>query len=80
MGGGHRGLAQASPRRLTLTLPTLAAAALVVIAALGRAKAEAMREAIEDAASALPVALVARSAARAIVLLDPEAARLLGPR
>ena len=68
------------PRRLTLTLPTLAAAALVVIAALGRAKAEAMREAIEDPASPLPVALVARSAARAVVLLDPEAARLLGPR
>src|SRR5258705_12411621 len=38
------------PRRLTLTMPVLAAAEHVVIAAMGEAKAEIMREAIEDKA------------------------------
>jgi 6-phosphogluconolactonase len=64
-------------RRLTLTLPALAAARLVIVAVLGRGKAEAVRAALEDAASALPLALVARQAAQAWFLLDPEAARNL---
>ena len=68
------------PRRLTLTLPVLAAAELVVVAALGRSKAEVVREALEDKRSALPLALVARQARRALFLLDPGAARLLRPR
>lgn len=66
------------PRRLTLTLPALRAADLVVVAALGDAKAGAMREALEDSASRLPVALAIRGARRAVVLLDPAAAVLLG--
>ena len=68
------------PRRLTLTLPVLAAAELVVVAALGSSKAEVVREALEDKESELPLALVARQARRALFLLDPEAAALIRPR
>ncbi len=65
------------PRRLTLTLPVLAAAELVVVAALGRGKAEVVREAVEESASALPVARVARRARRCVFLVDAEAASRL---
>ena len=68
------------PRRLTLTLPAVAAARLVVVAALGRGKAEVVREALEDPASRLPLALVARQASQAWFLLDPGAAALLRGR
>jgi 6-phosphogluconolactonase len=68
------------PRRLTLTLPVVTGADLVVVVALGGGKAEVIRAAIEDAESALPVALVARQAGRTTFLLDPEAARLLRGR
>ena len=69
------------PRRLTLTLPVVAGAELVVVVvALGRAKAEIIREAIEDPSSPLPVGMVARQARRATFLLDPEAASLLRGR
>jgi 6-phosphogluconolactonase len=68
------------PRRLTLTLPVVAGAALVVVVALGRAKAEIIREAVEDPSSALPVGMVARQARRATFLLDAEAASLLRGR
>ena len=61
-------------RRLTLTLPALAAARLLVVAAFGEAKARVMREALEDRASRLPVALALRGAQQALVLLDPAAA------
>lgn len=60
------------PRRITLTLPTLAAAELVIVIALGAAKAPVMREAL--AGGELPVARVLRDARRAVVMLDPEAA------
>jgi 6-phosphogluconolactonase len=63
------------PRRLTLTLPTLAAARLVVVAALGSEKAPPLREALEDPESMLPVALVTRRAPRVVYLLDPDAGR-----
>jgi 6-phosphogluconolactonase len=62
------------PARLSLTLPALAAARLLVVAAFGAAKAAVMRDALEDPASQLPVALALRRASRALVLLDPEAA------
>jgi 6-phosphogluconolactonase len=62
------------PRRLTLTLPTLAAADLVVVAAIGPSKAAAVRAALHDAQSTLPLALVARRARHALFLLDPAAA------
>jgi 6-phosphogluconolactonase len=68
------------PRRLTLTLPVVTGAALVAVAALGRSKAEIVRAAIEDERSPLPVARVARGAARTLFLLDAEAASLLRGR
>lgn len=61
------------PRRLTLTLPTLAAAELIVVAAFGKAKAEVVRAALHDPNSTLPLAHVLHRAHRALVLLDPEA-------
>jgi 6-phosphogluconolactonase len=65
------------PRRLTLTLPVLAAAELVVVAALGSGKAEIVRESIEDPSSALPLARVVRRARRCVFFVDPEAASRL---
>jgi 6-phosphogluconolactonase len=67
------------PRRLTLTLPALWAADVLVVAALGEGKAEAMRDALQDPGCALPVALALRGARRALVLLDPAAAGRLTP-
>lgn len=67
------------PCRLTLTLPVLAAAELVVVAALGREKAEVVRDALERPESALPLALVTRRARRAFFLVDGEAASRLSP-
>jgi 6-phosphogluconolactonase len=61
-------------RRLTLTLPALRAADLVVVAALGRAKAAAVRAALEDSQSSLPLAQVTRQAPRVLYLLDADAA------
>jgi 6-phosphogluconolactonase len=66
------------PRRLTLTLPVLRAAEMLAVVALGEAKAAVMREALEDPASELPVALALRGARAAAVFLDPPAAGLLG--
>lgn len=65
------------PRRLTLTLPVLWEAAVVVVAALGEAKAAVLREALEEPSSPLPVALAMRGARRTVVLLDPPSASLL---
>ena len=65
------------PRRLTLTLPMLAATRHVVVAALGEGKAEVIRESLEDATSALPLARLVRRAARVTVFLDPAAAARL---
>jgi 6-phosphogluconolactonase len=62
------------PRRLTLSLPSLAAAKVVCVAAFGESKAEALRAALEDKGSPLPVARVARDARQALFLLDPAAA------
>ena len=62
------------PARLTLTLPALAGAD-IVIAAFGEAKAVAIAEAIERPDSPLPVARAARAGRRAILLLDAGAAR-----
>jgi 6-phosphogluconolactonase len=64
------------PRRLTLTPAALAAARLLVVAAFGAGKAEAVRAALDDPRSPLPVARVTRAAAAALFLLDPEAAVL----
>jgi len=48
-----------------------------VIVALGEAKAEVVKAALEDAESELPVALVARRASQGLFLLDDAAASLL---
>ena len=61
-------------RRLTLTLPALEAAELVVVAAFGSGKAAAVRAALHDPESELPVALATRRARRVLFLLDPQAA------
>ena len=72
------GALQDSPKpplsRLTLTLPALAAATLIVVAAFGEAKAPVVRAALEDGNSSLPLALVLARARRALVLLDRSAA------
>jgi 6-phosphogluconolactonase len=62
------------PRRLTLTLPVLAASRAIWVGAFGKAKAPIIREAIEDPASQLPVALASRSGPPAVFFLDREAA------
>jgi len=64
------------PRRLSLTMPVLAAASLTVVAAFGTAKAVAARAAF-DATSDLPVARLLRRARRSLVLLDHDAAALV---
>ena len=65
-------------RRMTLTLPALAAAGLVVVAALGGSKAEVVREALEGAGSELPLARVVRRARRCVFYLDDAAAAGVG--
>jgi len=60
------------PRRLTMTLPVLANAGIVVVAAFGAAKAEAMRDAI-GASDRTPVARLLRDARSSLLLLDREA-------
>jgi 6-phosphogluconolactonase len=66
------------PGRLTLTLPVVEAAGLVVLAAFGRSKASVVREALHDPRSNLPVALALRGARRVLVLVDEGAASQLG--
>jgi 6-phosphogluconolactonase len=61
------------PRRLTITLPALAGA-LVVVAAFDASKSRVIRGALNDPASPLPVARAARAAGRAVFLLDPSLA------
>lgn len=65
------------PARITLTLRALVHAEVVCVAAFGESKAEALRAALEDPASPLPVARVAREAKQARFMLDPAAARRL---
>lgn len=60
--------------RLTLTLPVLTGARHVVLAAFGTAKHAAMRAALDDPSSTLPVTQVLRLATRPLVLLDEDAA------
>ncbi len=67
-------------QRLTLTLPALCAAELVVVAAIGPAKAEILREAVEESASPLPLAMLIRRARRVVFFLDADAARAISVR
>jgi 6-phosphogluconolactonase len=67
-------------RRLTLTLPTLGAAQLVVVAVLGSARAVALRDALERPDSPLPIARLVRRARRMLLLADPQGASLIAAR
>ncbi len=67
------------PGRLTLTLPAIAAARLVVLTAFGSAKAAAITAALRESDSRSPLALVLATAERSWLLLDPEAAGDLAP-
>lgn len=65
------------PERLSLSLPVIAGAGLVVVAALGQEKAEVMARVLSQGDTELPLARLVRRAARVEVLLDPAAASLL---
>jgi 6-phosphogluconolactonase len=64
-------------RRVTLTMLPLEQAGTICVAGFGDSKAEAIRAALEDAESRVPLALALGAAARALVLVDPAAASLL---
>jgi 6-phosphogluconolactonase len=65
------------PRRVTFTMLPLELAETVCVAGFGDSKAEAIRAAVEEPDSQIPVALAIRAARRALVLVDPAAACLL---
>jgi len=65
------------PRRITFTMLPLQLARTICIAGFGDSKAAAIRAALEDPDSQIPVALAIRAAQRAVVLIDPPAASLL---
>jgi 6-phosphogluconolactonase len=65
------------PRRITLTMRALDLAGTILVAGFGDSKAKAIREALEEPDSQIPVALALRAATRALVLVDPAAASLL---
>jgi 6-phosphogluconolactonase len=65
------------PSRLTLTLPAIAAARQLVIAALGSSKAAAIGRALHDPDCGSPLALALAGSSRCWLLLDPPAAREL---
>jgi 6-phosphogluconolactonase len=62
--------AKPPPRRLTMTLPVIASAARVVIAAFGAAKARVIDTALARADAATPVGVLLRRAGSLLVLLD----------
>jgi 6-phosphogluconolactonase len=68
------------PARLTLTLPALALAHSIWIAALGDSKAGVVHAMLEEPASLLPAALATRASAATLWLLDTGAARKLTKR
>jgi 6-phosphogluconolactonase len=61
------------PRRLTLTLPVLAHAGVVVVAAFGASKAAATRGALHESGVDTPIAELLRRASSSLVLLDRAA-------
>jgi 6-phosphogluconolactonase len=65
------------PRRITFTMVPLELARTTCVAGFGTTKAEAIRQAVDEPSSRLPVALAIRAAQHALVLVDPEAAGLL---
>lgn len=65
------------PTRLTLSLPLLARAREVVIAAFGAGKADVLHDVLHDPACTLPAARLLRRATDVTLLLDPAAAARL---
>jgi 6-phosphogluconolactonase len=65
------------PQRITFTMIPLELAGTVCVAGFGDSKAEAIRAALEDTESQIPVALALRAAHHALVLVDPAAASAL---
>ena len=65
------------PCAVAITLPVLAASRRVVVFARGREKADAVRAALAEPTSGLPVALLARAASAVSFLLDADAASRL---
>jgi 6-phosphogluconolactonase len=61
------------PRRLTLSLPVLAHAGVVVVAACGASKAAAMHGALHESGVDTPIAELLRRASSSLVLLDRAA-------
>jgi 6-phosphogluconolactonase len=66
------------PRRITFTLVPLELAGTICVAGFGASKSQAIQEAVERPESQIPVALALRAARRALILVDPQAAGLLG--
>jgi 6-phosphogluconolactonase len=64
----------APPRRLTMTLPVLAAAGRVIMAAFGAGKRDAVAAALHPRSEMSPAAVVTRHARSVLWLLDPDAA------
>ncbi len=60
------------PRRLTMTLPVMASAARVVVAAFGTEKARIVNHAVRHAEDRSPVAELLRRAPSSMVLLDGD--------
>jgi len=65
------------PRRITFTMLPLELAGTICVAGFGASKAEAIRAAVDEPDSQLPVGLALRAARRSLVLVDPAAAALL---
>jgi 6-phosphogluconolactonase len=66
------------PRRITFTMLSLELAEMICVAGFGDSKAAAIRAAVEAPGSEIPVALAVRAVRRALILVDPAAAGLLG--
>jgi len=65
------------PRRITFTMLPLELAGTICVAGFGESKAEAIRAAVNDPDSRIPVALAIRAARRAFILVDQAAASSL---
>jgi len=65
------------PQRITFTMLPLQLARAICVVGFGDSKAAAIRAALEDPDSQIPLALAIRAAQRAVVLIDPPAASLL---
>jgi 6-phosphogluconolactonase len=65
------------PRRITFTMLPLELAGTICVAGFGESKADAIRAAVNDPDSRIPVALAIRAARRAVILVDQAAGALL---